>query len=143
MAAKTFQVTIVTPDGKTYDHPATMLVMHTSDGERGIMANHLPVIGALSIGALRLKHEDSGDADDVIAVNGGFVEFKDNVATIIADSAELPEDIDVSRAQNAKKRAEEMIERAKLNHDMDSLGRAEVHLKRAINRLQISKTPDR
>lgn len=143
MASKTFQVTIVTPDGKTYDQPATMLIMHTSDGERGIMANHLPVIGALSIGALRLKHEDSGDPDDVIAVNGGFVKFKDNVATIIADSAEKPEDIDVSRAQNAKERAEEIIARAKINHDMDSLGRAEVHLKRAINRLEISKTLNR
>ncbi|WP_461240404.1 F0F1 ATP synthase subunit epsilon [Paucilactobacillus sp. N302-9] len=136
MAENTFKVTICTPDGTVYDRDATMLVLSTPSGEMGILPNHIPLVAALQIDAARVHHDGQ---QDTVAVNGGFVEFANNLATIVADSAETPENIDVNRAQSAKERAEQHIAHAHEVHDKDELARAEVALKRAINRLQISK----
>lgn len=138
MAENTFQVTISTPDGIVYDGNATMLVMTTTGGQLGLMANHQPLIASLAIDALLIKHQDSDKEDERVAVNGGFIEFRGNVATIAASSAELPEDIDVARAQSAKERSEALIKKAREAKDADALDRAEVHLRRAINRLHLS-----
>ena len=111
MADSKFKVTIITPDGTVYDNDnATMLVMNTSGGQMGIMANHVPLIAALEISTVRIKH-DEGTAE-VAAVNGGIIQFDGHQALIAADSAELPEEIDVHRAEEAKKRSESAIEKA-------------------------------
>lgn len=139
MAQSKFHVTITTPDGSVYEADATMLVFDTTDGQMGIMANHIPVITALGINAMVVKHADTNKPDDTIAVNGGLLEFDHNQATVVADSAELPENIDVERAQSDKKHAEENIRLAHQHHDKNELGRAEAYLKRSINRLQVSQ----
>lgn len=138
MADSKFKVTIITPDGTVYNNDeATMIVMNTAGGQMGIMANHVPLIASLEISVVRVKHNEG--ADEIAAVNGGIMQFDGHQALIAADSAELPERIDVERAQNAKKRSEQEIATAKKNHNKDDLARAEVHLKRAINRLNASK----
>ncbi|MDD6432981.1 MAG: F0F1 ATP synthase subunit epsilon [Lactobacillaceae bacterium] len=138
MADSKFKVTIITPDGTVYDNDnATMIIMNTAGGQMGIMANHVPLVAALEISTVRIKH-DEGTAE-VAAVNGGIIQFDGHQALIAADSAEMPEEIDVQRAEAAKKRSESQIEKAKREHNQDDLARAEVHLKRAINRLNTSK----
>lgn len=138
MADSQFKVTIITPDGTVYDNDnATMIVMNTSGGQMGIMANHVPVVAVLEISVVRIKHDQG--TDEVAAVNGGILQFNGKEALIAADSAELPEKIDVDRAEKAKKRSESAIQKAKEEHNKDDLARAEVHLKRAINRLNASK----
>ncbi|WP_288635607.1 F0F1 ATP synthase subunit epsilon [Limosilactobacillus oris] len=138
MADSKFKVTIITPDGTVYNNDeATMIVMNTAGGQMGIMANHVPLLASLEISVVRIKHAEG--EDEVAAVNGGIIQFDGHEALIAADSAELPERIDVERAQSAKKRSEEAIKEAKARHDSDELARAEVHLKRAINRLNASK----
>lgn len=138
MADSKFKVTIITPDGTVYDNDkATMLIMNTAGGQMGIMANHVPLVAALEISTVRIKH-DEGTAE-VAAVNGGIIQFDGHQALIAADSAEMPEEIDIQRAEAAKKRSESQIEKAKREHNQDDLARAEVHLKRAINRLNTSK----
>ncbi|AQW22257.1 F0F1 ATP synthase subunit epsilon [Lentilactobacillus curieae] len=129
-------VSIVTPDGKVYDHSADMLVVSTKAGQLGIMANHLPVIATLAVDETRVKYDDK---EDSIAVNGGFLEFSNNTATIVADSAECSDDIDVARAESARKRAEQRIAEAQQAHDKDSLLRAQVALRRAVNRINTAK----
>lgn len=129
-------VSIVTPDGKVYDHSADMLVVSTKAGQLGIMANHLPVIATLAVDETRVKYDDK---EDSIAVNGGFLEFSNNIATIVADSAECSDDIDVARAESARKRAEQRIAEAQQAHDKDSLLRAQVALRRAVNRINTAK----
>ena len=141
MAEHSFQVTISTPDGVVYDQPATMVVVTTAGGQMGVMANHVPVVAALGIDLVMVKHSDTDAADDVIAVNGGFMEFHNNVATIAADSAELAQNIDINRAESAKERAEKMLNQANASHNKSELDRAEVHLKRAINRLKATNRP--
>lgn len=138
MADTKFKVTIITPDGTVYDNDnATMVIMNTSGGQMGIMAKHVPVLASLTISELRIKHDQG--TDEIAAVNGGIMQFDGETALITADSAEMPEKIDVERAEHAKERAEEEIKKAKEAHLQNDLARAEVHLKRAINRLNVSK----
>lgn len=136
MADSTFNVTIVTPDGTIVDQTTDLLVLTTVEGQMGLMKNHQPIIASLAIDALRLKN--AGQEDTVAAVNGGFIDFDGQVATVVAGSAELAANIDVARAKNAKERAEKAIEQAKQNQNPDDLARAEVHLARALNRLKVS-----
>ena len=77
---------------------------------------------------------------DHIAISGGYIEFSNNVATIIADSAERARNIDVSRAQAAKERAEKRLKEAREKHDERTLERAEVALRRAMNRISVYNT---
>lgn len=138
MADTKFKVTIITPDGTVYDNDnATMVIMNTSGGQMGIMAKHVPVLASLTISELRIKHDQG--TDEIAAVNGGIMQFDGETALITADSAEMPEKIDVARAEKAKQRAEEAIRKAKEAHRQNNLARAEVHLKRAVNRLKVSK----
>ena len=138
MADTKFKVTIITPDGTVYDNDnATMVIMNTSGGQMGIMAKHVPVLASLTISELRIKHDQG--TDEIAAVNGGIMQFDGETALITADSAEMPEKIDVARAEEAKQRAEEAIRKAKEAHRQNDRARAEVHLKRAVNRLKVSK----
>ncbi|GEP20051.1 F0F1 ATP synthase subunit epsilon [Pediococcus argentinicus] len=131
-------VSIVTPDGQVYENDqASMLVVKTKEGQLGILPDHVPVIASLSIDEVRIKN--SNDKEDAVAVNGGFVEFSDNLATIVADTAENETDIDVARAESAKKRAEATIRQAQQVHDNSELRRAQISLRRAINRINVAK----
>lgn len=136
---KFITVNVVTPDGIVYDHHAAIVVARTMQGELGILPGHLPIIVPLEIDEVRVKRTDSDTHVDWIAVNGGFMEFRDNLLSIVADSAERSRDIDVTRAERAKQRAEKMIAKAKQTSDIDELKRATVALHRAINRIKVSK----
>ncbi|MDH6364608.1 F-type H+-transporting ATPase subunit epsilon [Enterococcus sp. PF1-24] len=132
-------VNVVTPDGIVYDHHAVIVVAKTVDGEIGILPRHAPIIVPLTIDEVRVKRTDSDTHVDWIAVNGGILEFRDNLLSIVADSAERSRDIDVSRAERAKQRAEQLIAEAKQKANVDELSRATVALHRAINRINVSK----
>ena len=134
------KVEVVTPNGLSYTNQAAQLVVvRTVDGDLGIMPNHAPIIVPLKIDEVRVKNSRDSSEQDIIAINGGIMEVRDNVVTIIADSAEKPSEIDVLRAEKAKERAEATIEEAKKEHDIDQLKRAEVALSRAINRINLSR----
>lgn len=132
-------VNVVTPAGLVYDHHAKIVVARTTDGEIGILPHHAPIIVPLTIDEVRVNRIDSDTHVDWVAVNGGILEVRDNVVSIVADSAERDRDIDVSRAERAKQRAERQIEEAKQVEDIDQLRRATVALHRAINRINVSK----
>ncbi|GAF35269.1 F0F1 ATP synthase subunit epsilon [Lentilactobacillus farraginis] len=130
-------INIVTPDGKVYEHSAAdMIVVSTQSGQLGIMANHVPIIATLDVDETRVKH---GNEEDEIAVNGGFIEFSNNTATIVADSAENQSDIDVARAESARQRAQRLIAEARQKNDKAALDRAQVALRRAVNRINVAK----
>ena len=76
---------------------------------------------------------------DWVAINGGIIEVKDNLVTIVADSAERERDIDVSRAEHAKIRAERKLEQVQSTHNIDEVRRAQVALRRALNRISVGK----
>ena len=124
---KIIKVSVVTPDGVVYSHNATMVAMRAIDGDRAIMYDHLPIVTPLAIGEVRVKRtHEMNDRIDHIAVNGGYIEFSNNEATIIADSAERARNIDVKRAQSAKEK-----------HNEREMLEAEIALRRAVNRLHV------
>ncbi|EOT47083.1 MULTISPECIES: F0F1 ATP synthase subunit epsilon [Enterococcus] len=132
-------VNVVTPNGIVYDHHATMVVAKTISGELGILPRHAPIIAPLMIDEVKVRRVDSDTHVDWIAVNGGILEMRDNLVSIVADSAERERDIDVTRAERAKMRAERLIEEAKQREDIDEVRRATVALHRAMNRINVSK----
>jgi F-type H+-transporting ATPase subunit epsilon len=137
-AEKLFKINIVTPNGLIYSHRGSSVSMRAIDGDRQILYNHLPILTPLTIGEVRVQR--GADVDhkvDHIAVSGGIIEFANNVATIIADDAELARNIDLSRAEAAKQRAEALIKEAKEKHDEQLLERAQIALRRAVNRIHV------
>jgi F-type H+-transporting ATPase subunit epsilon len=138
MSENVMTIQVITPAGMIYDHHATFILAHTTGGDMGILPNMIRTIAGLQIDELKIRRPDDENHVDYIAANGGIIEIKDSLVTIIADSAERNRDIDVSRAERAKMRAEQELEVAKTEQKTDEIKRAEVALHRAINRLNVS-----
>lgn len=135
---KLMTVSVVTPDGVVYSHRAAGVTMRAVDGERTILYNHEPIVTPLIIGEVKVKRDhEMNDRIDHIAVNGGYIEFSNNEATIIADSAERARNIDVERAQTAKERAQEHMREAEAKHNEREYLEAQIALRRAVNRLNV------
>ncbi|MBC5635643.1 F0F1 ATP synthase subunit epsilon [Ornithinibacillus sp. BX22] len=130
---KTLTVSVVTPDGPVLEDTYEMVSCKAENGELGILPGHIPLVAPLAISGVRLKR-DSGE--DKLAINGGFLEVRPDKVTILAQSAEKPQDIDVARAQAAKERAERRLQ-SKEDH-IDRV-RAELALRRAANRLDVAQ----
>lgn len=130
---KTMNVSVVTPDGKVFDGDVDMVSVKTTEGGLGILPNHIPLVTPLTIGTVRIK---KGSEITLVAITGGLMEVRGDQVSILAESAELPSEIDVSRARAAKERAERRLDLAK--RDEVDFKRAEMALKRAINRLKVS-----
>lgn len=128
---KTLKVSVVTPDGSVLEDNYEMVICEAEDGEIGVLPGHIPLVAPLLISSVRLKRQNSTDR---LAVNGGFLEVRPDEITILAQSAEKPSDVNVERARSAKERAEK-----RLQSDQDNIDfyRAELALKRAMNRLNV------
>jgi len=129
----TFLVEIVTPERKVYGEQARMVVVSGVEGQLGIMPNHIPLVTPLKIAPVTIKRDGGSD---VVAVNGGFIEVRKDKVVILAESAELAEDINVERAEAAKQRAAQRLSLAK--SDEIDFRRAELALQRAMNRLNVT-----
>lgn len=130
MSEKGQRLEIVTPQRKVFSEDVDFLVAPGSDGELGILPNHTPLITALNIGIMRVEQE--GKKFKVV-VSGGFMEVRNSKITVLATAAERTDEIDVARAEAARKRAEDrLVSKAP---DLDTL-RAEMALRRALVRLK-------
>lgn len=124
------EVQLVSPERILFSGEADMVVTRTMDGEVAFLAGHAPFIGALSEHVARL-HLSDGSVQRV-AVHGGFVEVSANRCTLLSDVAELPEQVDVARAREARERAE-----ARLREGDDA--EAEAALRRAMVRIEVAE----
>jgi F-type H+-transporting ATPase subunit epsilon len=104
----TLHVSVVSPESVLFEGEAEMVVCRPSDGEIAFLPGHEPFVGALGAFPVRVIRAE-GQPQIVIAVHGGFVEFSDNRVTVLSDVAELPDQIDVVRAQTAKEEAERRL----------------------------------
>lgn len=129
----TLQLEIVTPDKTVVSTETDMVVCPGVMGEFGVLPHHVSLLSALKIGSLR--YSDNG-RDQYVFISGGFADVNNNVLTVLAESAERAEDIDVARAEAARKRAEERLQQHK--DDLD-VKRAEAALQRAMERLRLAK----
>lgn len=133
---KTVAVSIVTPDGPVYDGEVEMVSTKSTIGELGVLPGHIPMVAPLDICAVRLKKNNQ---TQLVAVSGGFLEVRPDKVTILAQAAEKAEDIDVERALRAKQRAEERLRMKEKKQANVDFKRAELALRRAINRINVAK----
>lgn len=124
-------MSVVTPSGPVLEEDYEMIVVKTENGELGVLPGHIPLVAPLDIGAIRLKKNNETHK---VAVTGGFMEVRPDKVTILAPAAELASDIDVARANEAKARAERRLEQKQDDTDFQ---RAELALKRALNRISV------
>ena len=121
---------IITHERIVFEGEVDELVLHTTSGMMGVLKDHIPITTSLEIGVTKAK---VGEKFKYFATMGGVFQFKDNVATILTDICEDSCDIDVTRAQAAKERAETRL--AESDAEVDAQ-RAQAALARALARLQ-------
>lgn len=132
-------VSVITPDGTIFDHRAKVVNAQTTYGGITIMPGHIPIIVPLTIGELRVTRLTEDDSENYIAISGGIMEVQANQINVIANTAERSRDIDLDRAENAKKEAEELMMRARDEKNKIEFNRARVSLAKAVNRIGVSE----
>ena len=130
--AKELFLEVVTPQNAIVSEEVQIVVAPGSEGEFGALKGHTTFLTSLKVGTLRYK--DVNGKERYLFINGGFAEVLPNKVTILAESAERRQDIDVQRATDAKGRAEKHILAKTADTD---LVRAEAALRRAVHRLSI------
>lgn len=131
MADNIFKVEIITPDRIFYTGEATMIEFNTVEGEIGVYANHIPLTTVLAPGIVTITN---GDEVREAAVHAGFAEILGDRVTLLAEIAEWPDEIDESRAERARARAQERLAAKDATTD---LKRAEFALRKALVRIEI------
>ena len=131
--AEMMKLKVITPERNFYDGEASMVEFTTTEGDIGIYKDHIPLTAIVAPGALTI-HEPEGKRE--AALISGFAEILPDGVTILAEVAEWPDEIDYSRAQEAKERAERRLQEKAPNLDV---ARAELALKRALVRLDMRK----
>lgn len=137
----TIQLDIVSPDkGEIFSKDVDMVIVRSTAGELGILPRHAKLLTELIPHAMRIK---ISGGESLIAIGGGFMEVTPEKITVLAHSAELPENIDVERAQRAKKRAEDRIAEYKqaTKESLIDISRANAALARAKARLLVKNVP--
>ena len=128
----TLQVELVSPEAIVWSGEANMVIARTLEGDAAFMEGHIPMIGALATGVVRVVAD--GEPERKIAVHSGFVEVTptgegNTKVAVLSDMAELAEDIDLKRAQEAKGRAEDVLRTSEDDEQAKgALRRAEVRI---------------
>jgi F-type H+-transporting ATPase subunit epsilon len=130
MPADVFEVQLVSPEQILFEGEAEMVVCRAIDGDIAFLKDHVPYLGVLADDAVRIIQPD--DSETAAAVHGGFVQMNGEKLVVLSDLAELKDDIDVARAQQAKEQAE-----SALAVDPDD-GEAQAALVRADTRLKVA-----
>ncbi|HKN25143.1 MAG TPA: F0F1 ATP synthase subunit epsilon [Candidatus Acidoferrum sp.] len=135
MFPEAIELSVVTPERQLLQENVVEVIIPGLDGELGILPGHAPLITELGIGELRYRTAASSQPI-LLAVLRGFAEVLPDRVTLLAETAERAEEIDLSRAEAAKARAEKRLASNDTNIDWD---RATVALQRAVIRIQVAK----
>lgn len=128
-----FQLRIVSPKGEYYNGTVEIMNIVSTVGQLGILANMLPFVAVLEISEMNFIEKGQRK---YFFVSGGFVYVSQKEVTLITDAIESQENIDLERAQAAKRRAEERLSNREAAID---IARAELALKRALTRIKIKE----
>jgi F-type H+-transporting ATPase subunit epsilon len=129
----TIRCEIVSQDRTVFQGEVDMIVLPGAAGEMGILPHHAPVLAMLKYGVIKIRKDGK---EELFAVAGGLAEVQPDIVTILADAAENVKDIDITRAQAAKKRAEDALTNLK-PEDHDAYLRMEAALRRSNLRLDV------
>jgi F-type H+-transporting ATPase subunit epsilon len=131
----TIRCEIVSQDRTVFQGDVDIVVLPGAAGEMGILPHHAPVLAILKYGVIKIRKDGK---EELFTVAGGMAEVQPDIVTILADAAENIEEIDVTRAQAAKKRAEEALAKLK-PEDHDAYLRMEAALRRSNLRLEVAR----
>ncbi len=133
--ANKLNLEVVTPTKLVVSDEVDLCTVPGTEGVFGVMANHAPILSTLTIGEM---HYDKDGNIVRLAVSGGFVEVSSNRMTVLAEAAEISEEIDVDRALKAKERAEKRLQEALSGREEIDMARAKAALARALTRLKVA-----
>jgi F-type H+-transporting ATPase subunit epsilon len=125
---------VVTAERVVYAEEVDMVVAPGVEGQLGILPHHAPLMTTLQAGELRIR---KGGEEISLAISGGFLEVRPDRVVVLADAAERAEEIDIARAEEAKRRAQERLAQRQAP-EIDG-ARAEASLRRALARLKVAE----
>ncbi len=129
------RVEIVSQDRPVFEGDVDIVVAPGEDGEMGILPHHAPLLTTLKPGVLRVR---SAGREEAFAISGGVMEVQPTIVTVLADAAERADEIDISRAEEARRRAEASLA-AGLPRNSEAYLAAEAALHRSNLRLQVAR----
>ncbi|MFC1903602.1 F0F1 ATP synthase subunit epsilon [Chloroflexota bacterium] len=129
---------VVAAERVVYSEDVDMVIAPGIEGQLGILPHHTPLMTMLQPGELRVK---KGGQEVSLAISGGFLEVRPDRVVVLADSAERAEEIDVARAEEARRRAKERLTGKRVT-EMDG-ARVEAALRRSLTRLKVAETARR
>ncbi len=128
---------ITTPEKTVYEDEIYQATLPVADGEVTILPKHRSYIASLKPGEIILKKK--GEEKEIsLAISGGFIEFHNNELIVLADTAERAEEIDLERAEEARKRAEE-IKKQRVLMDEVEYARVAIALEKELARVKVAK----
>jgi len=131
----TIRLEIVTVEKKIFDEDVSMVIAPGSEGVLGILPQHTALLTALTYGELQVKRE--GQPDQFYAIGGGFMEVQPHHVIVLADAAERVDEINLERAEAARKRAEAILAQAK--EGQEDFANTEAALRRSMTRLKLAR----
>lgn len=132
----TIRCEIVSQDRLVFEGDADIVIIPGVNGEMGILPNHAPLLSTMVMGVIKVRF--SGQ-EEIFTITGGVVEVQPDLVTVLADAAENVEEIDIARAEAAKKQAEELLSQGPPAEDLDAYLTLEAALRRSNLRLEAVK----
>lgn len=132
--AEQIQLEVITPERRVVSDRVENVTVPALGGEIGVLPGHAPLISQIQTGILSYT---KGGATHRLHVSGGFVEVSNDQVTVLADVAELPEEIDAARARRAREQAEKIL--SSLSGDEEEFARAMAKLERSLVRIQLAE----
>jgi F-type H+-transporting ATPase subunit epsilon len=136
MLPDSIELIVVTPQRQLLREGVAEVTVPGAGGQVGILPGHAPLITELGIG--EMAYRGKSGASGTLAIISGFAEVLGDRVTVLAEMAERPEEIDVARAEEAKKRAEQRLASASSDPNVD-WGRAAIALQRSLIRIQVAR----
>ena len=129
----TFRLEIVTAERMVFSDDVSAVIAWGVEGQLGILPHHAPLMTMLQPGDLMIRKDKE---EEFLVISGGFLEVRPDKVIILADSCERVDEIDIARAEEAKRRAQETMKAAPLSADAAA---AEAALRRSLARLKVAE----
>ena len=128
------QLEIVTPERLAYSDQVDAVVLPGSEGELGVLPHHAPLVTTLGIGELRIR---KGATEESFAIVGGFLQVRPDKVVVMAETADMASEIDLEKAQEARREAEQALESG--YHEGADLSAARASLQQALLRIRVAE----
>jgi F-type H+-transporting ATPase subunit epsilon len=128
------QLEIVTPERQVYSDTVDSVQLPGSEGELGVLPHHAPLVSTLGVGELRFRKDGT---EESFAIVGGFLQVRPDRVVVLAETADLASDIDLEKAQEARREAERALESG--FHEGADLSAARAQLQQALLRIRVAE----